>query len=291
MYNGSVFRGGDMASDNPQGSGSNSEPRFDPATGRPLGEPMQPDSGAHLNNHMEEIPPKMSFGDKLMNIFIEPSSVFKNLYYHNDWLTPLIFTGALNIIAGIILLPWSSSAREQFNELMNVPTTGAAATVGNITQYVTLLMGPVGLMFGWLVAAAILFVLGTFLLENVDFKKLYSIAAFVTVPVAFTQLISAVSRMGKTPVISSYDDFIDASMPWTISLGRVISLDGIAGKLIDVYDVFAIWSYWLLFLAISYGLRNKKQQSALLTIIYAVLSLGLAIGMFALQAKFRPPGV
>lgn len=280
-----------MVSENQQGSGSNPEPQFDPATGKPLDNVARPEPAASNGATKEDIPPKMSFGDKLMNIFIEPSSVFKNLYYYNDWLTPLVFCGVLSIVAGILLMPWSSSAREQFNELMNVPNTGAAATVGNITQYATLLLAPVGLMFGWLVAAVILFILGTFLLENVDFKKMYSIAAFVSIPVAFTQLISAISRMGKTPVVSSYEDFIDASMPWTISLGRVITLDGLWGKVITAYDIFTVWSYWLVFLALTYGLRNRKQQSGVLTVVYILLSLGIAIGMFAMQDKFRPPGV
>ncbi len=280
-----------MVNDNLQNRDFSPEPRFDPVTGKPINDAWQEENNASESAHVEEIPAKMSFGDKLMNIFIEPSSVFKNLYYYNDWLTPLIFSGSISIVAGLLVMPWSASSTEQLNELMNVPTTEAATTVGNITQYVGPLLAPIGLMFGWLIAAAILFVLGTFLLENVDFKKLYSIAAFVTIPVAFTTLISAVSRMGKTPVISSYDDFIDTQMPWTISLGRLISMDGIAGRMIDVYDIFAVWSYWLLFIGISYGLRNKKQQSAVFTVVYIVLSLGFAIGMFAIQDKFRPPGV
>jgi len=240
---------------------------------------------------VNEVPPKMGFFAKLINIFVEPSSVFKNIYYHNDWLTPLVFGTVITVISGVLAMGYSQDARAQFNELMGVGAQSSAGNIAAIGQYAAIVLSPFSLMFGWLIGAAIIFVLGTFMLENVDFKKLYSIVAFAWLPTAFTGLISAIYSLSQTPIVASYDDFIDAMIPWTISLGRILPLEGIAGRLISVYDIFAVWSWWLLILGITYGLRNRKSQSITVTVVYIIIGLLIAIGAFALQAKFRPPGM
>src|SRR3989339_1239607 len=143
--------------------GEPQSPRFDPVTGAPLVGAVGDASDARPVSHsidngnrvVEEIPPKMSMGSKILNIFIEPSSVFKNVYYYNDWLTPLVFMGILTIVAGALAMQYNGDARQQFNELMNVPTTGTAETIGTVTSYVTIALAPLGLMFGWLVASGV----------------------------------------------------------------------------------------------------------------------------------------
>ncbi len=245
-------------------------------------------SAEPAHSRTSDVPKKLGFFEKILNIYIEPSSVFKNLYYHNDWVTPLVFGGVLTIIAGILNMNYSAEAQNAFRELMGTPLPEAA---GAISQYVQLAFAPIGLLFAWLIAAAIVFVLGTFLLEHVDFIKLYSVVAFAWMPAVFTNLVNAIYKMGQTPVISSYDDYMDAMMPWTISLGRVLNGDGIFFSLASVIDVFTIWSYWLLFLGLIYAFRNKPKNAAVVTIIYVIFSLAFAAGMLALTAQFRPPGL
>lgn len=245
--------------------------------------------GNPWDTRLNDVPKKMPMGEKLLNIFIEPSSVFKNIYYHNDWLTPFIFGAVLSIGAAFLNMQYSAEAQNAFRELMKAPSMPEAASA--ISQYIQILFAPAGLLFGWLVSAAILFMLGNFMLDRVDFVKLFSIAAFASLPTLFTNLISGIYKMGQTPVISSYEDYIDAMMPWTLSLGRIIQGDGLFFKMITVIDIFAIWSYWLVVVGLTFGLRNKPKNSLIVTIVYLVITLSFAVGMLALSDKLRPPGL
>lgn len=246
-------------------------------------------SAEPAHSRTSDVPKKMGFFEKILNIYIEPSSVFKNLYYHNDWLTPFIFGAILSIGAAFLNMSYSSEAQASLRELMNAPSMPQAASTA--TQYVQTIFAPVGLLFGWLITAAILFLLGNFMLERVDFTKLFSIAAFASMPTLFTNLISGIYKMGQTPAISSYDDYIDAMMPWTLSLGRIVQGEGLFFKMISVIDVFAFWSYWLVAVGLTYGLRNKFKNSIVVTIVYMVITLSFAAGMLALGDKLRPPGL
>src|SRR3990172_2365179 len=121
--------------------GEPQSPRFDPVTGAPLVGAVGDASDARPVSHsidngnrvVEEIPPKMSMGSKILNIFIEPSSVFKNVYYYNDWLTPLIITSVGAMAGALLAMQYNGDARSQFNELMKVPGGVATETVGTIT--------------------------------------------------------------------------------------------------------------------------------------------------------------
>ncbi|MEP0815361.1 MAG: YIP1 family protein [bacterium] len=236
-----------------------------------------------------DIPPKMGFGAKLLNIFVEPSSVFKNIYYHNDWLTPFVVGGASMIVATLMQMGLMNEARRQFNEVMGIPGNAAVEGATTISQYVGAFFTPLNLLFIWLVGAAITFVLGTFLLENVDFKKLYSIVAWSWMPVIFTQLINGVYKMGQTPAISSYEDYIDSMFPWTLSLSQIISGDGVLFKVLGTIDVFAVWSFYLFVLGLIFGLHNQPGRAWTVALIYAAIGLAMTSGIFALMYVFKPP--
>ena len=243
----------------------------------------------HVNSRFEDVPKKMGMGEKILNIFIEPSSVFKNLYYHNDWLTPFLVGAVLSIGAALLAAPYMAEAQKGLYSLMNVPSQ--AEKVGEITMYVSSLLTPLNLLFWWLIAAAIIFVLGTFMLDRVDFVKLYSIVAFASMPTFFTALLNAIYKLGQIPAVSSYDDYMDAVMPWTLSLARIFPGEGTLYSVMSVVDVFALWSYWLLVLGVTYGLRNKQFNAAAVVVIYVVIMLTIAAGLFALGNLARPAGL
>ena len=254
-----------------------------PGEGAPAGGNGSPAGG---------IPPKMGFGAKLINIFVEPSAVFKNIYYYNDWLTPLIIIGVVTIVSSLLMAGYSADAQSQFRELMGAPKQPAVETATRITQYVTAFLSPAGILVRWLISAAIIFVLGTFLLDNIDFKKLYSIVAWCSMPTLFTTLINGIYRMNQTPLVSSYDDYMDAMTPWSLSPSLFIHDAGMWGMLLSGFDVFTLWSWYLLALGLAYGLRNRIGKAW--TVVIVTILIGLAIGagiLYLSTSVLRPKGM
>lgn len=262
------------------------------------GSPAGPAPGAYGMNQ-NDFPPKMGMGARLLNIFVEPSSVFKNIYYHSDWLTPLLFMGVLAMVSAFLVSEYNAEAQRQWGEVVNQAVgrtvqAGGGAGAGiarEFTKYVGIVLAPVGIMFGWLFGAVLVFVLGSFMLDKVDFKKLYSILATASMPAAFTGLINAVYKMNQTPVVESYKDYLDSMTPWTLSVSRFFPIEGNIGIMAASFDLFAIWSLWLMVVGLVYGLRNKVSASIWVVILYAVISAAIQIGLMSLGYMFLPKGL
>ncbi|MEP0815362.1 MAG: YIP1 family protein [bacterium] len=222
-------------------------------------------------------PPPMSSADKLKYIWTWPAEVFKDVYHYPDWLTPFVFASLTNIISAAASFRFDSKAKADFaiflwrgKELghqIEMPVDVTSAAHPGLRFF----LAPLAIIAIWLVVAGVIAFAG-FLLDSVEFNRLFSVVAFSSLPLAFRPLIDSIAKNFSDPSVASMNDWIRVSTPWTLSPARFIP-PGTLYKVLSSFDLFALWSVYLLYVGLVFGLGNDPRKASRVAFLYAIVAV------------------
>lgn len=217
-------------------------------------------------------PPLPSFPVRVVQLLAAPTRLFDALRERPVWFVALL-AGALVVAASIAVIPadvWSEMARAQMMEAgQEVPVD--LSTMGNVYRIGG---AAAGLVF-WFVSAAVFsgilagvfaFVLG----DRISYRQMLSGYAHASLVAALGSLLVAPLRV------------IQRDPQLTLSLGTFLpGLEGYAGAFLGMLDLFGLWCYFLVALAVT---RFDPRR----TLGVAVgVTFGLFLAFVAVMAIFQ----
>ncbi len=222
----------------------------------------------------------------LFGIIDRPTATFKAILARRKWwmwAVPLLIIILAFAVVTVVNVPYAQElAREQAEQrLASLPVEQAEAARAGMEvslSYPVLLatslgVGILALLVGVVVQATFLYfsalIAGG---DDMEFGSVFTMTAWTRLPtaigflvqagfIAFTQ--GAIRYPGLAALVSSGDLMQDAQNPLFSLLARI--------------DLFWLWHLWLVVLGLAVVARFGRGKSLVLILIYAALSLGLAV--------------
>lgn len=264
----------------------NEESRSQPPSGGQEDKGIQTDPQDTTNLTAEEMPRSMGGVEKFITVFTEPSSLFKLMKVKSEFLVPFVVSSIVMILIGLALLPHRFQLTDLALELVGqtAGAGGSAARIGQAVARISSILGvvlaPVGLLFGWLIGAFVVWLLGLITGKVLSFGKLYHVIAYASLPTLFTQIGDAAYRLTSAiPTIDSIDALKIYQQPFNLSLGRILDPSSPFHTVANTYDIFQIWTLWLLFLGLVHTLTLSRARAGTIVLIFIVLSALIIFGL------------
>ena len=208
----------------------------------------------------------MSKAKKILNIFLDPVSVFKQLREQKDWVFPLVIIIAVSIISTILLIPILSSPQyiaeleqdigetmgEEMESYMMIGTLVGSVVGGLITILGYLLLG----FFLWLI--------GKFADKEYTFTHTFSAATYVGIVGSLGTLLYT--------LLANLQFDLEAQ----INLALIFpNIEGLMGTIVENFNIFGFWQAILVALAISVFYQVKKRNSLLFILgLWVLINIG-----------------
>lgn len=221
-----------------------------------------------MTEHRGALPP---FPVRLVQLFTAPSRLFDSLKEQPAWVVALL-VGAVAVGVGVIVIPaevWSEMARAQLVAAgQEVPAE--IGGLGKMIRYGAAIAGVFGWVIATLVVAAVLTgVFGFVLGDQVSFRQLLSAYSHAS-------LVGAVGVLLVAPL-----RIMQGNPQLTLSLGSFApGLGGFAGAFLGGLDLFSLWTYFLVGLAITRFDPRRSLGTAV------GITMGIAVVVVAVGAFF-----
>jgi hypothetical protein len=245
----------------------------------------QPTPQEHYVGEPPPPPPRMSYLDKVVGILTEPRAFFTNLRAHPEWLTPYLTIGIVTAILTAFAVP---RAIQMSHVAMDASARGQqipefAYKISDGFAYASPVLVFAGILFVWLVATAILFLVSLIAGASPDFNLLWTVVAWSGFPSLFEQIIKTVYVLAAPPPTTM--DEINSLKVFSISLGQLMPAGSLAFKLAQPVNLFAIWSIILLYEGLVHLLKMNRRLAGTIVIVYAIVgyAIQLALVMLALS--------
>jgi len=200
---------------------------------------------------------------RILGVLFSPKRTFESIVRYPTWLVPLIVLTLLSFVVSSVLAKradWREVVREQLEQsgkLDKIPpdkrqdTIDGGAIIGKNITYVAGLLAPSFLVL--ITSAIYLAAFNLIFGAQLDFKTLFSIVSYASIPSGLRAILGTVILLLKDPttinpnnfVASNVAAFLSSDSPkWLITLGSFL-------------DLFAFWS--LVLTAIGFSAVNPKK--------------------------------
>lgn len=209
------------------------------------------------------------------------------IYPRGRWLVPLLFLVATMTILAVMSAPYMAqeTASEFQKQIASLPTE-QARVIEQAMQFISapafligtnLVVGLLGLLVSWIVASAILFFASLIFGGDLAYGHAFAIAPWLWIPYGLRDVTQSLTIWLEAKTIAN------PGLSFLVATGdRVKDMGNLGYLLTAQIDLFTLWHYLLVYA----GLRAVGQLSGVsavfVTLIYAVLMLGLGVlpGLF-----------
>jgi hypothetical protein len=212
--------------------------------------------------------PGMSFGTRLVNIFVEPRATFEDINRRGGWLPIFLVVSALALASMYVLqtrmdhetymrkaIEMSPFAKNLTEQQIQAAVSQPQSAFQKYSQYV---FAPLGMLIAYLVMAAALLVIFLVMGASINFKKSLATTIWGVAPAGIVMTLLGILFMYiKEPEALS----IDPSKNVASNLGLLVSdkAHPVLASLLGSADVFSAWSIALL--AIGFSAISERKLS------------------------------
>jgi hypothetical protein len=243
-----------------------------------------------------EIEPQ-GFLDRIVNIYLEPSTLFRYLTVKPDFWTPWIVVGILMVVVTFFTIPVTRELGvEQQIQIMQqsgadeeeiTKTAEMMEKMETVSMIIGIVLAAVAPLIGWLISGAVVFLISLIQGLEASFKRVFSVMAYTSmISILGGGVIDKIIKLAKgASTLTEWERSIisfAAILPANAHKSFVFVLSSI--------DPFLIWS--LVVMAIGLRFVNKcRMKSAIITvIIYFVILLIFLAGWGFVQQLLTPGG-
>ncbi|MFQ5421990.1 MAG: YIP1 family protein [Anaerolineae bacterium] len=243
-----------------------------------------------------EITEQKSVWSYLVGIIDKPHSTFTGLLVNPrlKWVLPLVLALLVAVVSVWVAVPHSSEiARQatiqQLNESGMSPEQMDEALAQTARFQSPLFLGIVGSVAGvaglviiWLVVAGLFYFLSLVAGAEFNYGAAFVVVAWASLPVTLRSLVQTVliAVTGKFPIYTGLAALQVSGDVLKDSANPMIGLLSFA-------DIFWIWHLVLLVVGLAVATKFSRVKAAMIVLLYAVLSVGLTVGLTMLGAVFR----
>lgn len=222
----------------------------------------------------------MSEGQRLAKIIVGPSQAFEAIRENPRFLVPAVIVLVFSLACTALTLPEilalakeamtaSGQSADQMETILKM--TGVSALIGVL----------ITVPLVWLVKSLVLLVYNQLSTAEANFKQLFAVAVYSSIPRIFSQVIS-------TAVVKSAG--YKAALQVNNSLGLLMggNTEGFLYRFLSQVELFSVWGLLLLILG---GSIMMKKRAVNVGIYVAALWLLLAVGLAALGGLVPATGL
>lgn len=228
----------------------------------------------------------------MLNLIDKPQKAFTTLviYPRLKWILPLILAIVVSIINIAVTTPYSialqeKAGRQQMADMGMSPEEVDKAMDSSAifrTPAVVIGLGSVsGILMTalvWAAAAAVIYFLSLVTgAEELKFSSVFTVYSWSTLPTTLQALVMAIMMIvsKKFPVYTSL-----AVLQATGDIMK--DSKNLVHSLLMFVDPFWFWHIFLLVVGVAVVTKFSRAKSALITLVYILLSIGLSVGLTAL---------
>jgi hypothetical protein len=247
----------------------------------------------------EEEIEEQGFFDRIVNVFVDPTSLFKYLAIKPDFWTPWVVVGLVLAVMTAVAFPTIyelqgtaqvAAMREQgldegeITEKMEKYHSPAAKTTSlAISIAAVVIMIPVG----WLIGGAILFLISLVQGLETSFKRVFSVVAYSSIiGMLGAQIIDKVIKLAQGNVQLAEWNISKVSLAGFLPEGTHRAIQTASATI----DPFAIWSLIVIAIGLTFANRCRMKSAVVTVVIYFIVTLIFMIGMGFLMQAFMPGG-
>lgn len=236
-----------------------------------------------------EKPSKPSFGSLLLSIYVEPRVVFDFLKVWSDFWRPFIVIAVIMMIITYFTAPTTWSLQRDFMIAAGKPLPQQVLSpvwIGILGA----VFAPLGLAIGFLISAAITWLLVVVVSGAAKYSQLLSITVYSYFPPLLAGILSAIVTLLIKPQFAGIDTYLKSLQPVQFYTSLALLTPGSVGfsaLLINV-SIFELWGLYLLYLGLRRAIGLRASQAFLVVVIMLVLQLGVgSLRAFQLARTFR----
>jgi hypothetical protein len=238
------------------------------------------------------LPPRLSAGARLVNVFIAPRKTFEDVRVNSSWWVPWLVGVIVSFIFGAIAaqkidmvefarhqVEQSKFAQRQLEQLPPEQREKQIQLRANITKYTFYIVPFFTILFGVIVGAVLMAVFNFGFAAEVTFSEALAIVFYAYLPRALFALL-----LGGSLLVASDPNSVDiAGNPMPTNPAFFMDPQGnkFLYSLLGYVDIFALWSTILMGLGFAVVSRNRKLTPSTgittMLVVYGVLAL---IGSF-----------
>lgn len=228
----------------------------------------------------------------LLNLIDKPQKAFAGVvaYPRLKWVLPLILAIVVSIINIAITTPYSitlqeKAGRQQMADMGMSPEEVEKAMESSATFRSPAVVIGLGSVSGivvtvlvWAAAAAVIYFLSLVTgAEELKFGSVFTVYSWSTLPTSLQALVMAimVAVSGRFPAYTSL-----AVLQATGDIMK--DSQNLVHSLLTFVDPFWFWHIFLLVVGVAVVTKFSRTKSALITLVYFLLSIGLTVGLAAL---------
>jgi len=233
------------------------------------------------NINTAESTSKMSFLQKIILIFTNPTKVFENLKIYPDWILPTIIIIVLSIVSNNLLYDMIvDSEIEKLNNNTELSDAERDARMEGTKQFFNSPIGPIfigvvmPIVIGFIAVffmAAIFLLTGNFIMGGQsNYKSMLALSSWgflISLPETVVKIPLILSK-GSIQVYTSLAVLFDTDQAETVLF-----------KIADAIDLFVFWrvAVWAIGFGVMYNFTKNKAVSAVvgLTLLYFVIKIGV----------------
>jgi hypothetical protein len=231
----------------------------------------------------------------LVGIVDRPGDTLAKIAEHPRWrwVLPTIITVAILIATSILTFPLVSVQTEQIvaQQLSGLSADQAEMAQARMQTFqspafmigMSIVMGSLGMVFGWLIQSGILYI-GTVLGgKDVVFGRFFAAAPWLGLPFALEQLLQTGWTMYRGKLI------VNQGLSYLVSIGRQMEdARNLAYVLLGHVSLFRLWHLVLVYALLRTVGRCKGGTAFWLTILYAAVTIGGAAAFAMFGARLSP---
>ncbi len=244
----------------------------------------------------EEIEPQ-GFLDRVVNVYLDPHTLFKYLAVKPDFWTPWIIVGLLMLIVNVFTLPITFDLQRE-QQITQMEAQGKSPediakdveTMDKIEPWqkgFAYVLTPVSPLLGWLIGAGVILLISLIQGLEASFKRLFSL-------MAYTSMISILGAGVIDKVIKLFQgaDTLAAWQRSSISLAVLFPKELHAAILtpLNLIDPFFIWSMVVMTIGLTYMNKCRMRSAVVTTIVYFLVMVIFMIGIGFVQQHFTGGG-
>jgi len=243
-----------------------------------------------------EVPAPRPVWGMLVSIVDRPADTFAALLAHPrwKWILPLALGLLVAVASAWVVAPHSARIAEQATmqqftqsgmspeEAQDMMAQTARFRTPLFLGISSAITGAIGLVIVWVAAAAVLYFVSLVAGAEFNFGATFLVVAWSNLPIILRSLVQTViiGVTGRFPVYSGLAALQTTGDTLKDSANPMIALLSFA-------DVFWLWHIFLLVIGLAVATKFSRRKAFFIVLVYALLSIGLSVGLTMLGASFR----
>ena len=231
----------------------------------------------------------------LAGIIDRPGTALAEVVAHPRWrwVLPTILALAVLAATAVLTYPQVSIQTEQLvaQQLSQLPADQVESVRARMETFQSpiivvgtrMVLGSLGLAFGWLVKSGVLYISAVLAGKDIEFGQLFAAAPWLGLPFVLEQLLQTGWTMYSGELIVNQGLSYLVSSGRTLEDARSLSYGGLSQV-----SLFRLWHLILVYALLRTLGRFKGGGASWLTVVYAVVTIGGAIAFTLLTARLSP---